>query len=185
MVLRIVPDDVLCFWLEETPSDHWFRTDQALDAAIRHRFQGAWEEGRIGALDGWAETADGTLALILLFDQFPRNMFRGRAEAFATDAKAQGLAKAGIIRGDDSRVANEGRAFFYMPLMHAENLADQELCVRLIRERLGENSQNYPFALRHRDIIVRFGRFPARNAALGREPTPEEIAFLAKNPLGF
>jgi uncharacterized protein (DUF924 family) len=186
MVESIVStDDILDFWLNRTAPEQWFATDPTLDANIRRRFEPAWRAARSGALDSWAETLEGALALLILLHQFPRNMFRGRAEAFATDGKAREIAKHAIAKGFDRLAPANARAFFYLPLMHSEVLADQDACVRLIRENLGEGSQNYPFALRHRETIARFGRFPARNAALGRTATGDEEDFLARNPAGF
>src|SRR6185437_14710514 len=111
----------------------------------------------------------------------PRNMFRGKAEAFSTDAKARELARFALARGYDLGFPLALRAFFYLPFMHSENLADQDLCVKLITERLGTSSVNHSFALGHRDVIVRFGRFPTRNVALGRRSTAVEKAFIAKS----
>ncbi len=127
----------------------------------------------------------GALALIVLLDQFPRNMFRGSAEAFATDELAQVAARASIAHGFDVEAPAHVRSFFYLPLMHSEDVLDQHECVRLTRARLGEKHFSYPFARRHCEAIARFGRFPARNAALGRTSTAEEIEFLQANPNGF
>jgi uncharacterized protein (DUF924 family) len=179
------PEDILRFWIDETPREKWFAVDAALDAEIGRRFEPAWQEARTGALDDWPESADGALALILLLDQFPRNMFRGRAEAFATDAKAREIADRAVARGFDLRVPEQIRHFFYLPFQHSENLEDQETAVRLTVERLGETHYSYPYALAHRDVIRRFGRFPARNGALGRDTTDAEAAFLATHPGGF
>ena len=179
------PREILDFWFKEIPSERWFRSDPAFDAAIRARFEESWRAGGDGAFSGWIETKEGALALILLLDQFPRNMFRGKAEAFATDAAAREAARHAIARGFDLEVPAAARSFFYLPLSHSESLSDQEDCVRLTRERLGETDVTYPYTLRHRAAIARFGRFPARNAALGRDSSSEEIAFMAKNPIGF
>jgi uncharacterized protein (DUF924 family) len=123
--------------------------------------------------------------LIVLLDQFPRNMFRGSAAAFSTDGLAQIAAREAIARGFDVEAPVSVRSFFYLPLMHSEDLLDQQESVRLTRARLGEKHYSFPFALRHCEAITRFGRFPARNTALGRESTPEEIEFLKANPNGF
>ena len=179
------PRDILDFWFKETPPDKWFATDPALDQTIRARFEESWRAARDGAYPDWAETAEGALALIILLDQFPRNMFRGKAEAFASDATARGAAFRALKRGYDLEAPASVRSFFYLPLTHSEALADQERCVRLTQERLGDDHFSYPYALRHRDVLARFGRFPARNAALGRVSSPEETAFLRANPIGF
>lgn len=179
------PREILDFWFKEISPEQWFRQDAALDAAIKTRFEAAWREGRDGALAAWEADADGALALIVLLDQFPRNMFRGKGEAFSSDPAARGVAERAIARGFDREVVPEAQHFLYLPLMHAENIAAQERCIALTRERLGEAHYSYPFAIRHRDAILKFGRFPARNKALGRKSTDEEIAFLAANPGGL
>lgn len=178
----MTPDDVIHFWVDEVGEKRWFDSDPALDADIRNRFAHAYGMARDDKLSDWQDSAEGTLAVLILLDQFPRNMFRGRAEAFATDAQAREIAKRAIARGFDLASPVSLRSFFYLPLMHSENAADQDRCVSLIAERIGEDSRNYPFALGHRETIRRFGRFPARNAALGRQSTPEEAQFLAQQP---
>jgi len=174
---KMTPDDIIVFW-KDVGEKRWFAVDPALDSEIRERFESVWEEAREGKLASWEGTADGALALLILLDQFPRNMFRGSAKAFSTDELARGVAERAIIHGYDLETPPALRAFFYLPFMHSEHEPDQDRCVALIAERLGENSANYPFALGHRDVIRKFGRFPGRNAALGRATTPEEQAFL-------
>ena len=176
---------MLDFWLKDTPSEKWFGSDPALDAEIRSRFETLWRVGCAGELDDWESEPNGALALIILFDQFPRNMFRGNGESFASDARARDIAKRAIAQKRDLEVPETFRSFFYLPFSHSENLSDQEDCVRLTKERLGEQHYSYPYALRHRDAIERFGRFPARNAALGRPSTEQEQDFLNQNPRGF
>ena len=182
---KMGPQEVLDFWFKEAAPERRFRTDPVLDAAIKARFSTQWLEARSGSLGPWEAGAEGALALIVLTDQFPRNMFRGEPEAFATDPLARAVAIRAIERDFDRLVSSEAQPFFYLPLMHSENLADQDRCVALTRERLGEAHYSYAYALRHRDAILRFGRFPARNAALWRQNTAEESAFLAANPAGF
>jgi len=182
---EIAPRQILEFWFKETPQSRWFIADPALNAAARSRFEDVWREGRAGGLTDWENDKQGTLALIVLFDQFPRNMFRGTAEAFSTDALARSAAKRAIARGDDLEAPASVRNFYYLPLTHSEDPADQESCVRFTRERLGEQHYSYPYALSHQAVIERFGRFPARNQALGRSTTPEEAEFLKANPAGF
>lgn len=179
------PRDVLDFWFKETPSEKWFTTDPALDAQIRSRFEAAWREGCAGGLKDWENEPNGSLALIILLDQFPRNMFRGSGEAFASDALARGIARRAIDQKRDLEVPATLRSFYYLPLQHSEHLADHEVCVQLTRERLGEDHFSYPYALAHKAAIERFGRFPARNKALGRASTDEEQDFLKHNPRGF
>jgi len=177
--------EVYDFWFRDTPSERWFRPDAELDEKIRARFADLWRRGREGAHADWEDTPEGALALVLLLDQFPRNMFRGHADAFATDARARDIAKRAIARDFDLAVPEAHRSFFYLPLMHSESLADQDESVRLTRERLGETHFSMPFARNHREVIQRFGRFPARNKALGRATTPEEAEFLKTHPAGF
>ncbi len=181
----IGPRVVLDFWLKDTPSDKWFGSDPVLDAAIRSRFETLWRAGCTGDLDDWENEPNGALALIILFDQFPRNMFRGNAEAFASDARARETAKRAIAQKRDLEVPASIRFFFYIPLEHSEHLPDQETCVQLVKERMGEDHFAYRYALMHKEAIERFGRFPARNAALGRPSTEQEQEFLNQNPRGF
>jgi uncharacterized protein (DUF924 family) len=177
--------DILDFWFRDTPPKLWFRSDPEFDSLIRNRFAEDWARGRDGGMEDWEKTPEGALALILLFDQFPRNMFRGKKDAFATDAMARDVAKRAIAHGFDRASPERVRPFFYVPLMHSEHFADQEECVRLTREHLGDTHYSMPYALNHREVIFRFGRFPARNAALGRQTTAEEAEFLKTHPAGF
>ncbi len=165
---------MVVFWRTAGPS-RWFRKDEAFDAEFRERFFAAHESATRGALDEWSEDSQGALALLILLDQFPRNAFRDTPRMFATDGKARAIAQAAIEAGLDREADEPLRQFFYLPLMHSEILADQDLCVQLTQP-LGEESARY--ARLHRDIIERFGRFPHRNALLGRVTTPDEQAFL-------
>ena len=182
---EIGPRDVLDFWFKETPASKRFSSDPAFDAEIRSRFETTWRLGIAGKLTAWETEPNGALALIVLFDQFPRNMFRGTAEAFASDAKARDIAKRAIAQRKDLETPASFRSFFYLPLEHSENLEDQETCLRLVNERLSEDQVTLSYALRHKAAIERFGRFPARNKALGRASTEEEKEFLKHNPIGF
>lgn len=176
------PREVLDFWFKETDPKLWFANDAALDARIRVRFEETWRAARDCQLEDWKTSADSALALVIVLDQFSRNMFRGKAEAFSADALARAATDRAIRHKFDLEMPAAVRAFFYLPFMHSENLEDQNRSVALIGERVGKDSSNYPFAISHRDIIARFGRFPARNQALGRASTPEETAFLAREP---
>lgn len=169
-------DEVLAFWREAGP-DKWFTKDEAFDAEVQTRFLATYEAARDGHLTAWEETPEGAFALLILLDQFPRNMFRGRPEAFATDPLARDIAARALDKGYDEGFPVDERAFFYMPFMHSETLADQERCVTLFQER-GPQA-NLKYAIEHRDIIRDFGRFPHRNPILGREATEAEAAFLA------
>jgi len=181
----ISPRDVLDFWFKDTPSQKWFGSDPEFDKQIRSRFEATWRAGFAGGLAQWEDEPNGALALIILFDQFPRNMFRGTAEAFASDSRARDIAKRAIAQRKDLETPASIRSFFYLPLMHSEHLADQEASVELTKERLGEDHFSFRYALMHKAAVERFGRFPARNTALGRASTDEEKDFLKHNPSGF
>lgn len=175
----VSPAEVVGFWVDEVGADGWYARSTSLDQTIRDRFRPAWEAAATLAPDWAARGPEGALAALILTDQFPRNMFRGEARAFASDARARATAKAAIARGFDLAIGIPARQFFYLPLMHSEVLADQDRCVRLIVMRFAEAEQ-IRHARAHRDIIRRFGRFPFRNAALGRASTPEEEAWMAQ-----
>ena len=172
-----LPQDVVGYWRNAGPR-RWFRKDSAFDEALRLRFEPVHFAAARGQYDDWAYEAEPALALILLLDQFPRNLFRDTAHAFATDGKARKIARLALRRGLDLQVETDLRHFVYLPLEHSEDQAD---CVRLIQALCAEtgDAELLRFAEMHRDIIDRFGRFPHRNAALGRESTPAELAFLA------
>ncbi|MFV0244488.1 MAG: DUF924 family protein [Qingshengfaniella sp.] len=178
-------EDILDFWLQEVGPKGWYKQDDALDATIRTRFKSLWlqaqEEGHLG----WGSAPRPVLALLIVLDQFPRNMFRGDGRSFASDRLARAVAKRALAKGYDRRIEGAARQFFYMPLMHSECLEDQERCVRLMLERMPESSQsNLLHARAHREVIRRFGRFPHRNADLGRRSTAAEIAFLGAGGYG-
>lgn len=182
---------VLDFWFGSSADDPdalsereiWWRPDEAFDAACRDRFAGLCDRALAGDLDDWAETAHGALALVLLLDQVPRNIHRGRPEAYAGDAKARTVADEAIACGLDAALAPVQRLFLYLPFEHSETLADQHRAVRLIAD-LG-NDTWLDFARRHRDIVARFGRFPHRNAVLGRATTSAEAEFLKQPGSSF
>ena len=168
------PDDLVRFW-QDAGAARWFKRDDAFDAEFRGRFLAAHEAATAGRLQAWANTAQGALALVLLLDQFPRNAFRGTTRVYATDAAAREVTEAALTAGHDQQVAPELRRFFYVPFMHAERLADQERSVALNE---GEGGEALRWARHHHDVVARFGRFPHRNAVLGRENTAEEKTFL-------
>lgn len=179
------PEEVLRFWLDEVGPNGWYAQSDSLDREVRARFQETWERAREGTCGLWLTYPSGALAYIILMDQFPRNMFRGRASAFATDRQANAAAKAAICRKWDLRLDTPARQFFYMPLMHSENLCDQERCIRLVMERMPETGADTLLHARaHRDIIRMFGRFPYRNAPLDRPSTAPEREFLAQGGYG-
>jgi uncharacterized protein (DUF924 family) len=169
------PDAVLAFWRAAGP-DKWFVKDEAFDAEIRARYLAAHEAAAAGQLSAWEDTPEGAFALLLLLDQFPRNMFRRTPRAFATDPQARAVADRAIARGFDAHFTPPERRVFYLPLMHAEDIAAQERCVALCRD-CGD-VEGLKYAEEHADIIRRFGRFPHRNAILGRATTAEERRFL-------
>lgn len=171
--------EILEFWLGEVGPDGWYAPPEGLDARIRERYAALWEEGRAGRLAAWTHEPRSLLALVILLDQFPRNMFRGEARAFASDARALGYARRGIGLGFDRRVDMPERHFFYLPLAHSELVSDQNRCVRLTLLHC-DDAELLRHARAHRDTIRRFGRFPTRNAALGRVSTPAEARFLAE-----
>jgi uncharacterized protein (DUF924 family) len=180
--------EVLGFWFARDGRDkRWFQKDDSFDAEVSRRFLALHEAAAAGKLEAWKGSARECLALIIVLDQFPRNMFRGSARAFSTDAMALAAAHLALERGYDRGLAPVERLFLYLPFEHAETLPDQEEACRLIRalDAFPETDDAYAYALKHRDIVRRFGRFPHRNAALGRPSTPEELAFLATPGSGF
>ncbi|HZH28206.1 MAG TPA: DUF924 family protein [Azospirillaceae bacterium] len=172
------PQSVLDFWFSDAAKPMWFAKSDAFDAEVRRRFQSLHEAAAAGELDAWKETAEGCLALVILLDQVPRNIFRGSPRAYATDEAARDLTWHVLDRGFDWEFPDiDRRLFFYLPLEHSEDLDDQETCVRLFEERTPD-PEYIRYGRQHRDIIARFGRFPHRNVVLGRESTPEELEFL-------
>lgn len=169
------PEEVLAFWREAGP-ERWFEPDAAFDVACRERFLPTHEAAARGDLNEWELSPDGALALVLLLDQFPRNMFRGTRRAYRTDPAAVDAADRAIEKGFDGQVDPPLRRFFTMPFMHSEDMRDQERSVTL-NEALGDGD-SLQWARHHRDLIARFGRFPHRNAVLDRETTEEERRFL-------
>jgi uncharacterized protein (DUF924 family) len=181
---------VLDFWFGAPTRDgdyehrsSWFCAEPAFDAECLARFGALCAMAAADELGGLQNSAEGSLALVLLLDQFPRNIHRGRPEAFAADSKARQVSRRAIARGFDGKLPRLQRLFLYLPFEHSEDLADQDLAVRLIGS-LGDEEQTY-WVSRHRDVIARFGRFPHRNAILGRENTAEEEAFLKRPGSSF
>lgn len=183
--MKSLANEVLQFWFGEGAErgkahKRWFEKNPAFDAEVRERFLPLYET--LAGNEEWLARADECLARIIVLDQFPRNMFRGSARAFATDAQALAAARHAVDRGFDGELLPVEKQFVYLPFEHSESLADQERACELMRP-LGE--ELYDWALRHKRIIERFGRFPHRNAILGRESTPEEIEFLKQPGSGF
>ncbi|MDQ2089038.1 DUF924 family protein [Marimonas arenosa] len=179
------PDEILRFWLDEVGPEGWYASSETLDAKIRKKFLKTWEAACEGAYSLWLTYPSGTLAYIILLDQFPRNMFRGDAKAYSSDRIALATAKAAIHKGWDLKIDEPARQFFYLPMMHSENLCDQERCVRLMKERMPESGAgNLLHAKVHREIIRQFGRFPYRNDALDRRTTEPETEFVSSGGYG-
>ncbi len=191
----IAVDEVLAFWFGAAPGspdygqkrDVWFDESAAFDAEVRRCLGAAHDAAAAGRLDAWAEHARGALALVILLDQAPRNIFRGEARAFATDEKARGVATVALARGFDRILLPIERMFLYLPFEHSEELEDQRRALELFASLEADPATAgcLAWASRHHDVIARFGRFPHRNAALGRVTTPEEAAFLAESGLPF
>src|SRR5882724_2706800 len=175
MTGEATPADILAFW-GEAGRDRWYRQDGAFDDEVRRRYLGLWHEAAAGGLSSWEASNDGALALVIVLDQFPRNMFRDDVRTYSSDALAREVASRAIARGADMRIEGALLEFLYMPFMHSEHLADQLRCVELFRK--GGNPESLRYAEGHADIIRRFGRFPHRNRIFGRTTTPEEQAFL-------
>ena len=177
----VTPEHVLDIWLGEVGPAGWYKADPALDARLAERLSSAVLAARHGTYDKWILKARSALALLILLDQVPRNIFRGSSEAFASDVKAVAMAKRALNLGFDEQTPEPERQFFYLPLMHSESQCDQDRCVRLMLTRMpGTGAENLKHAVAHRDIIRRFGRFPFRNEALGRHTTRAEHAWLAE-----
>lgn len=171
----ITPSGILAFW-RRAGRERWYEHDDAFDAEIRRRFPALWQKAAAGELASWEASDDGALALVIVLDQFPRNMFRGTPQAFASDAQARDVARRAIAKAVDRRVDPVLLEFLYLPFMHSEHLADQLHCVALFENT--DNAENLKYAREHADIIERFGRFPHRNRLLGRDTTEAEQAFL-------
>jgi uncharacterized protein (DUF924 family) len=186
--------DLLDFWFgapgsphHDQPREIWFKTDAAFDDELRARFTADQKAAAAGAYDDWRQSPDGCLALILLLDQLPRNLYRGTAAAFASDEKARAVARHALAQGFDRSLPDVRRWFLYLPFEHSEDLADQETSVSLFAALPANaaNDDTLAYAKRHHDTIARFGHFPHRNAILGRASTAEEEAFLREPGSSF
>ncbi|MBD2462190.1 DUF924 domain-containing protein [Oscillatoria sp. FACHB-1407] len=187
-------DEILDFWFGNPIESYsqrkklWFVKDLSVDQTLRDRFLSTYEQAAAGELDNWQSQPSSCLALIIVLDQFPRNIFRGEPRAFATDPQARIIAKGAIARGFDQQLEPIQRFFFYLPLEHSEDLADQHQSIALYQALVvdfPELQDGLEYAIRHRDVIQRFGRFPHRNAILNRPSTPEEIEFLKQPGSSF
>jgi len=169
-------DDILDFWYSENMSSHWFNSTPEIDREIKDRFEEIWSLACTGELDSWQDSASGSLALIILLDQMPLNMFRGQAKSFSTEARAISIAKQAIQHAFDKQLGNEQLIFMYMPFMHSESMQDQNRAVELYGA--AGLHENVKFAKHHRSIVERFGRFPHRNKILGRQSSQQELDYL-------
>jgi uncharacterized protein (DUF924 family) len=175
--------DILHFWFDEIPRDAWFQKDELFDQRLRGRFLARHEHVAALPTMDCVRDAERAIAAVIALDQFPRNMFRGTPRAFATDAKALAIADRAIANGFEGRLSKDQRTFLYLPYQHAEDPAVQVLAVQLMASLQDAELDHY--AVAHKDIIDRFGRFPHRNAILGRISTPEEIVFLSQPGSSF
>ena len=168
--------DVINYWFSKENKKHWFNSTPEIDAEVKEKFEGLWQSAAAGKLDAWQETAEGALALIIVLDQFPLNMFRGEVKSFQTEQQAIEVTLKAIDNGFDKGLSEEKLSFLLMSLMHSEKLEEQDLSVKLFKAH--NLTDNLNFAEHHRNLIKEFGRFPHRNAILGREDTPEEADYL-------
>jgi uncharacterized protein (DUF924 family) len=178
------PATVLDFWLGELGPEGWYKGSAEIDDACAVGFGDLVAAARDGGLEHWVQGPAGTLAYLVLTDQMPRNIYRGQALAFASDPLARAAARKALAAGWDMEAPEPERQFFYMPFEHSEDRADQDLAVELMAERMPSHPDLLLHARVHREVIHRFGRFPGRNAALGRDNVPEEAAFLAEGGYG-
>jgi uncharacterized protein (DUF924 family) len=183
--MRNSKEDIIKFWFDETTPAQWFQKSPEFDGLVKQRFQSAYTMALEGLCDQWQQDAEGSLALCLVLDQFPRNMFRDTAEAFASDAMALEIANKAIKKGFDQLLVPSKRRFLYLPFEHSENIEDQHRCVAFFEKMKDDDPLGYDYALRHLKVIEEFGRFPHRNAILGRKSTPDEKEYLAKPDAGF
>ncbi|WP_455196917.1 DUF924 family protein [Kaarinaea lacus] len=174
--MQTTPADILDFWFSEKVKPLWFNSTPDFDAQLKERYADIYRAALNGQLSKWQQTADGCVALVVILDQFPLNMYRGLPESFAGEALARDITRKAVSKGFDKQIPDEQKAFLYMPLMHSENIVDQDLSVQLF-EAAGL-TENLRFANHHRDIVQRFGRFPHRNKILGRTSTQAELDYL-------
>ena len=169
-------NDILDFWFSEESRARWFKSTPEYDREVKQRFEGVWQQARNGELADWEDTAAGAVALVIVLDQLPLNMFRDQPESFSTEEQSRDVARRAIRNGFDIELADEFMAFMYLPFMHSESLVDQDRSVMLFETAGLED--NLKWARSHREIVQRFGRFPHRNKILGRESTAEELEWL-------
>lgn len=183
--MKDTQQDILTFWFEETKPEQWFQKSDDFDELIKTRFEEDFDLAVEGIYDGWMQTPEGCLALCILLDQFPRNMYRNTPLAFANDAKALGVAKHAIAHQYDDVLPSIQARFIYLPFEHSEDLQDQKTSVALFEKIKNEDELGYEYAVKHYNVIKEFGRFPHRNEILARKSTQEELIYLAKPGSGF
>jgi uncharacterized protein (DUF924 family) len=171
-----MPQEIIDFWFSDEVKRLWFNSTRDFDRLLSERFEDTWEQAGRGELDHWMKTAEGCLALVIVLDQFPLNMFRDSAQSYATEARSREVARVALEQDFDKSLTLEQRAFLYMPFMHSEAHSDQQLALRLFAQPGLEG--NYRFAQHHHGIIEKFGRFPHRNEALGRTSSEAELEYL-------
>lgn len=174
--MQVSYSHLLKTWFSAPVNRHWFSSTTEIDAQLKQQFEALWQQGSNALLDDWKQNAEGCLALVILLDQIPLNIFRNQAKSFSTEQQAVAITRHAIQQQFDQQIDNDRLAFLYMPLMHSENLDDQNLAVNCFDKASLEH--NLRFAHHHRDLVKRFGRFPHRNAILGRESTADEIKYL-------
>jgi uncharacterized protein (DUF924 family) len=178
-------ENILNFWFEDTSPQQWFQVNEEFDQIIYDRYFDIYERAKTGSLKDWEVDAEGCLALCLILDQFPRNMFRGKPDAFETDKAALLISKQALHKGLDQVLSPVKRRFLYLPFEHSENMQDQKKSCELFKSMQADDPLGYEYALRHMHVIEKFGRFPHRNKILGRENTPEEAEYLKEPGAGF
>lgn len=183
--MRDAQSEILKFWFEETKPAQWFQKNPDFDDEIEARFYGDYSLAMLNIYDGWADTAKGALALIILLDQFPRNMFRDTPQMFASDRKALNIANHVLDKKFDDLLSLNEKVFCYLPFEHSEDIADQETSLKLFKPTQDDDPTYYTYAKRHYDVIKKFGRFPHRNDVLGRQNTKLEEEYLAQDGSGF
>lgn len=184
-IMRDTKQEVLRFWFEETAPQQWFQINESFDRDIRERFLITYEMALNGLCESWKRDAEGALALCIVLDQFPRNMFRGDSRSYASDQMALLVSKEAIHKGFDQLLTPLRRRFLYLPFEHSEELREQKRSLELFSAMKELDPVSYEYAVRHHAVIEKFGRFPHRNAILGRSSTQEELEFLSKLPAGF
>ena len=183
--MRDIKSNVLDFWFSEIKPSQWFQKNDDFDAEIRARFESDYKLATKGILNAWRDDPKGALALVIMLDQFPRNMYRGTPQSFATDAKALEVSKYAVSKQFDQLLNVQEKTFLYLPFEHSESMEDQERSVQLFSAIKDDDPVVYNYAVKHYDVIKKFGRFPHRNAVLGRENTRGENAYLSQPDSGF